>query len=483
MNDRVTLREKVGYGFGDMASSMFWKIFGMYLLFFYTRVFGITPAAAGTMFLVTRIWDSLNDPLMGLIADRTHSRWGRYRPYLLWGALPFAAIGVLTFWTPDLGMTGKLVWAYVTYTAMMMVYTLVNVPYASLLGVMTPDTRLRNIFSSYRMFFAYAGSLITFMVLQPLVDLFARKLGGGEESILRDSVAGSDIAISGMPEAWTCAVAVIGIICAVLFWLCFRWTRERIQVPNDPNARGSVLVDLKSLLRNAPWWILLVAGVAVLLFNSIRDGVAIFYFTDYVRSAYKLPHLGWTLGTIYLLLGQLGNMAGVALAVPLASRFGKKSAFALAMATAAVLSVLFFGLRPDELGWLFALQALTSIAAGVVLPLLWSMYADIVDYEEFRSGRRPTGLILSSSSMSQKLGWAFGGAVTGWLLTAFHYDQSAAVQSADAVYGVRLMMSWLPAAGSLLATAAILLYPLNEKRMNRIADALNQRRKKQNLKS
>lgn len=223
--------------------------------------------------------------------------------------------------------------------------------------------------------------------------------------------------------------------------------------------------------------------MAVLLFNSIRDGVAIFYFTDYVRSAYKLPHLGWTLGTIYLLLGQLGNMAGVALAVPLASRFGKKSAFALAMATAAVLSALFFGLRPDELGWLFALQALTSIAAGVVLPLLWSMYADIVDYEEFRSGRRPTGLILSSSSMSQKLGWAFGGAVTGWLLTAFHYDQSATVQSADAVYGVRLMMSWLPAAGSLLATAAILLYPLNEKRMNRIADALNQRRKKQNLES
>ena len=201
MKNSVTFREKIGYGFGDMASSMFWKIFGMYLLFFYTKVFGITPAAAGTMFLVTRIWDSLNDPIMGLLADRTRSRWGRYRPYLLWGAFPFAAVGVLTFWTPDFGMTGKLAWAYITYTAMMMVYTMVNVPYASLLGVMTPDTKIRNTFSSYRMFFAYVGSLVTFMLLQPLVDFFAGRLGGGDTDRLSGSVAGSDVAISGMPEA------------------------------------------------------------------------------------------------------------------------------------------------------------------------------------------------------------------------------------------------------------------------------------------
>ena len=188
----------------------------------------------------------------------------------------------------------------------------------------------------------------------------------------------------------------------------------------------------------------------MLLFNSIRDGVAIFYFTDYVRSAYKLPHLGWTLGTRYLLLGQLGNMAGVALAVPLAARIGKKGAFAAAMGAAAVLSLFFFRLEPSELGWLFALQALVSVAAG---------------------------LIFSSSSMSQKLGWALGGAVTGWLLAAFGYDQSAAVQSGEAIAGVRLMMSWFPAAGCLLAAAAVLFYPLGEKRMERITTELNLRRK------
>ena len=476
MRDDVTFREKVGYGFGDMASSMFWKIFGMYLLFFYTKVFGITPAAAGTMFLLTRIWDSLNDPVMGLLADRTRSRWGRYRPYLLWGAVPFAVVGVLTFWTPGFGMTGKLVWAYVTYTAMMMVYTVVNVPYASLLGVMTSDTKARNSFSSYRMFFAYIGSLLTFMLLQPLVDFFAGWLGG-DAVVLNETVAGSDVAISGMPEAWTCAVAVIGTLCTLLFWLCFRWTRERIRDDDRQHGGGSVGRDLKSLVNNAPWWILLVAGVAVLLFNSIRDGVAIFYFTDYVRSSYKLPHLGWTLGTLYLLLGQLGNMAGVALAVPLAARIGKKGTFAAAMGVAAVLSVFFFRLKPSDLEWVFVLQALVSVAAGIVLPLLWSMYADIVDYEEYRSGRRPTGLILSSSSMSQKLGWALGGAVTGWLLAAFGYDQSAAAQSGGAIEGVRLMMSWLPAAGCLLAAGAVLFYPLGEKRMTRIASELALRRK------
>lgn len=473
MKENVTLREKIGYGLGDMASSMFWKIFGMYLLFFYTKVFGITPAAAGTMFLVTRIWDSLNDPMMGLVADRTRSRWGSYRPYLLWGAVPFALIGVLTFTTPDFPMTGKLVWAYVTYTAMMMVYTVVNVPYASLLGVMTADTKMRSTFSSYRMFFAYAGSLVTFMLLQPLVDFFAGWLGG-DGAVLSETVAGSEVAISGMPAAWTCAVAVIGVLCTVLFWLCFRWTRERIRVGRP--AAGSVGRDLKSLVRNRPWWVLLVAGVAVLLFNSIRDGVAIFYFADYVRSGYKLPHLGWTLATLYLLLGQLGNMAGVALAVPLAGRLGKKGAFAAAMGAAAVLSVFFFRLEPTAWGWLFTLQALVSVAAGVVLPLLWSMYADIVDYEELRSGRRPTGLILSSSSMSQKMGWALGGAVTGWLLGAFGYDQTAAVQGVEAITGVRLMMSWLPAAGCLVAAAAVLFYPLGEKQMNRISSELLRRR-------
>lgn len=467
----VNLREKIAYGFGDMSSSMFWKIFGMYLLFFYTKVFGLSPAEAGTMFLLTRIWDAANDPIMGLIADRTKSRWGKYRPYLLWGGVPFALVGVLTFYTPDLTGTGKLIYAYITYTLMMMVYTVVNVPYASLLGVMSPDTKDRTTLSSYRMFFAYAGSFITFMLLQPLVDFFSGLTG--------DMASGTGVAAQGIstePIAWTLSVAVIGVICAILFFFCFKWTKERVKAVDESKNKATVWQDLHQLFINRPWWILFVAGVAALLFNSIRDGVALFYFTDYVTDAYRSPAFGWTIGTIYLLIGQAANMLGVALAAPVANKIGKKSTYMGAMILAAMLSIIFYTFGPDQIALIFIFQVLISINAGIIFPLLWSMYADIVDYNELRTGRRATGLILSSSSMSQKFGWAIGGAITGWLLSAFGYHQGIGVQSDSAIFGVRLMMSWLPAAGCLIAVAAVFFYPLGEKKMKEVTAELNQKR-------
>jgi len=465
----IKLKEKIGYGFGDMSSSMFWKIFGMYLLFFYTKVFGISPAAAGTMFLVTRIWDSVNDPIMGVIADRTKTRWGKYRPYLLWFAIPFAAMGVLTFYTPNLNATGKLIYAYITYTAMMMVYTAVNVPYASLLGVMSSHPQERNILASYRMFFAFIGSFITFMLLQPLVDFFASGATTGDNGN----------SISNDPFGWVCAVAVIGTICAVLFFFCFKWTKERVKPIDEVKNEVSVMQDLKNLFHNAPWWILLGSGLAALLFNAIRDGVALFYFSDYIQMNYKLPYLGWTMATIYLLVGQAANMIGVALAAPLSNRYGKKITYMIAMSGAAVFSGFFFLVTPDQIILILVLQTLISVCAGYVLPLLWSMYADIVDHQELKTGRRATGLIFSSSSMSQKMGWALGGALTGWLLAWFGYNPDASVQTEHAILGVRLMMSWLPAASCLLAIIGMAFYPLSEKKVKEITDALNIKRKKE----
>ncbi|MDD2538072.1 MAG: MFS transporter [Bacteroidales bacterium] len=461
--EKITFREKLGYGFGDMASSMFWKIFGMYLLFFYTKVFGISPAAAGTMFLLTRIWDAVNDPIMGLLSDRTQTRWGKYRPYLLWGGIPFALIGIMTFFTPDWGENAKLAYAYVTYTLMMMIYTVVNVPYASLLGVMSPHPRDRNTLSSYRMFFAYVGSFITFMILQPLVDAFSSGSSRGDQ-------------ISTEPGAWTAAVAVIGLLCALLFFLCFRWTKERVKAADETRNKASVGTDLKRLFTNRPWWILLASGISALLFNSIRDGVALFYFTDYVTSTFRTAAFGWTVGTIYLLVGQASNMIGVALAAPVANRIGKKKTYLGAMILAALLSCFFFMLKPDQIMLIMIFQVVISACAGIIFPLLWSMYADIVDYQELKTGRRATGLILSSSSMSQKFGWAVGGAITGWLLAAFGYDADLAVQSQNAVHGVRLMMSFLPAIGCILAVIAIALYPLGEKKVLEITAQLNEKR-------
>lgn len=256
----IKLKEKIGYGFGDMASSMFWKLFGSYLMIFYTDVFGMPAAVVGTMFLVTRVWDSAFDPIVGVIADRTHSRWGNFRPYLLYLAVPFALIGVFTFMTPDLSNAGKIIYAYITYSLMMMVYSAINVPYASLLGVMSPEPKDRNILSTYRMTFAYIGSFIALLLFMPMVNYFSK--GYSEQ------------------RGWLMSVSVIAILCAVLFYVCFAWTKERVEPINKQ--RNSLKTDLFDLFHNRPWWILLGAGVAALVFNSIRDGATVYFFKYYI---------------------------------------------------------------------------------------------------------------------------------------------------------------------------------------------------------
>jgi GPH family glycoside/pentoside/hexuronide:cation symporter len=464
----IKQKEKIAYGLGDAASSMFWKIFGMYALFFYTDVLGITAAAAGTMFLIARVWDSFFDLFVGIMADRTKTKWGRYRPYLLWFAIPFAVMGAITFFVPDLGSTGKLVYAYITYSLMMIVYSLINVPYASLLGVMSPHPRERNILSSYRMSFAFIGSFVTFMLLQPLVDGFSNMFHDGSVT------ANTDAGISTAPIGWTLAVASIGLLCAILFFLCFSWTKERITSINN-DTKGSVKEDLRNLLRNAPWWILVATGLASLLFNAVRDGVAIYYFRDHVQLNYKMAVTGWDVTTIYFLVGQAANLAGVILAPVLSEKYGKKRTYMIATALAAVFSAIFFFV-PNHIGWILFMQAIISVCAGYVLPLLWSMFADIVDYQELTTGRRTSGLIFSSSSMSQKLGWALGSALTGWILFIFNYEPHLAQQSMETIFGERLMISLLPAFCCILAFIGMSFYPLNEKKVKEISEALNQKR-------
>jgi len=457
----VKLKEKIAYGFGDMSSSMFWKIFGMYMLYFYTDVFGLAPAAVGTMFLITRIWDSAIDPVIGVFADRTNTRWGKFRPYLLFGAIPFAVIGVLTFTVFDLSDSGKLVYAYVTYTLMMMVYSTVNVPYASLLGVISSDPRDRMSLSSYRMFFAYVGSFISLAMLEPLVGFF------------------TNIGSTPSPaRGWLLTIAVIGAVCAVLFLLCFSGTKERVRPINEQ--KNKIWADVRDLCKNYPWWILLGAGVAALIFNSIRDGATIYYFKYYImqtESVKLASNLVITWSSLYLIIGQAANMLGVALAAPMSRKIGKKGTYIAAMALATALSVVFYSFSPDQLALIFIFQILISICAGSIFPLLWSMYADIADFSELRTGRRATGLIFSSSSMSQKLGWTLGGALTGWLLGYYGFQANEA-QGEAAIHGIRMMLSYLPAIGTVLSVIFISLYPLNEKRVKKIAEELDLKRAK-----
>ncbi|WP_291858466.1 MFS transporter [Marinilabilia sp.] len=453
----VTLKEKIGYGFGDAASSMYWKIFTFYLAIFYTDVFGIPAAAAGTMFLVTRIWDTANDPIMGIIGDRTNTRWGKFRPYLLWIAAPFAIIGILLFTTPELSVNGKIVYAYVSYTLMMMAYTAINVPYASLLGVMTAKSDERTSFASYRMVFAFGGSLLVVAIFQPTVDFF------------------NNIVNVGVDISYQLTMTVIGIIAIGFFLMTFSWTRERIKPPK--NQESSLKEDFKNLLGNIPWFVILGAGVMTLIFNSVRDGVAMYYFKYYVvdETAMSVFSATFAYSTVYLFLGQATNMLGVIMAKPVSARIGKRKTFMYAMFMAAVLSVAFYFCDRENYFFIYLLQALISFCAGIIFPLMWSMYADAADYSQYKTGRRATGLVFSASSMSQKLGWTLGGSITLWLLAFFGFEANVA-QSPETIQGIKYMMSFVPGLAALISGGIMIFYKLSDNKMDEIIAELEKRR-------
>ena len=284
----------IGYGFGDMSSSMFWKVFSYYLPFFYSNIFGLSLKDAGIILLVTRIWDAVSDPMMGIIADRTQTRWGKYRPYLLFVAPLFSIAGILLFTTPDWGYTAKLVWAYATYILMMTVYTGINVPYGAMLGVMTDDSNEKTVYSSFRMFFAYGGSFLALFLWEPLCNAF-----GGYHS----------------PQGWYWAMVVIAAACFVLFICCFLLTKEELKTVSTV----SIGSDFKALLSNKPWWILIGAALCFNLFCTVRGATVAYYFADIIPEGARLVIGPWSFlfyAGLFLAVGEVSNMIGVALCVP-----------------------------------------------------------------------------------------------------------------------------------------------------------------------
>ena len=449
--------EKIGYGFGDMSSSMFWKLFSYFLPFFYSNVFGLSLADAGILMLVTRIWDAVSDPVMGLIADRTKTRWGKYRPYLLFFALPFAVCGVLLFTTPE---TGKTVWAYVTYILMMTVYTGINVPYGSLLNVMTADSDQKSVLSSFRMFFAYGGSFIALFVWEPLCNMFDKT------RVVAENAAGGLASISTSPEAWHKAMIVIASFCFILFIISFLLTKEHVK----SESTVSVGKDLKLLLKNKPWWLLIGAALASNLFNTVRGTTTAYFFSDYILKTVEMaPQWAFLVSAgIFLSIGEIANMLGVVIAVPMSKRLGKKTTYMVSMAVLIVLSIAFFFLPATTVGYwaMLFFQIVISTFTGIISPLVWSMYADVADYSELKDGTASTGLIFSSASMAQKFGGAFGGSAVMWLLAAFGYNTVAgAVQTDTAILGLRILMSWGPALVAALSILVVWFYPLTKKKM------------------
>lgn len=459
---RTKFIEKVGYGFGDMSSSMFWKIFSYYLPFFYSNIFGLSLVDAGVLVLVTRIWDALSDPMMGIIADRTSTKWGKYRPYLLWVAPFFSICGILLMTTPDLNYGGKLIWAYVTYIMMTTVYTCVNVPYGAMLGVMTDDSNEKTVFSSFRMFFAFGGSFLALLLWEPLTGL-----AGGYNST----------------SGWFVSMVVISAACFVMFLLSFLLTKEHLRTISTVSVRN----DFKALLDNKPWWLLVGAALCNNLFNTVRGATVAYFFQDIIGANVSMAFFGIIFvfyAGLFLGVGEVANMIGVASCVPVANKLGKKLTFIVVNAFLVLLSCVFFFIPTTPSGYwaMLIIQVVISLLTGILSPLVWSMFADVSDYAELKYHTASTGLIMSSASMAQKFGGAIGGAAVLWLLSAFGYVtdtqllQGAVVQPHSALQCLRWLMSFVPAVVALLCIVVVWFYPLTTHRINEINVELKKER-------
>jgi GPH family glycoside/pentoside/hexuronide:cation symporter len=456
--EKMPFREKFAYGFGDLASVLYWQTFMAYILFFYTDVFGITAAAAGTMLLLTRLWDGVNDPMMGVVADRTVTRWGRFRPYLLWLCVPFAVLGVLTFTTPDLSAGGKLVWAYVTFTLLMMLYTAINIPYSALLGVVTANPVERAQVSSIKFIFAYTAGMIVSFTLLPM----AARLGGGNDQ-----------------RGWQLSFVVYGIAAVAFFLIAFTFVKERIK----PVAREQTPIrqDLKDLLGNRPWVILLLTTITMILFIASRLTVTAHYFKYYVgeQEVSLFGHSG-TYGFEWLTsafngIGQIFSLVGVVFVGWFVKTLGQRRAFLTLYVVGIVACAAMYVCRPEQLALIFGLHLVFSFTTGPLSPLLWAMYADTADYGEWKYGRRATGLIFSASTMSQKFGWAIGSAFAGWLLFAVGF-QANVDPTPNVQHGLRLLVSLIPAVLGGISILLMLAYPLKEDMVKTIGEELAARR-------
>ena len=441
---RLPLREKVGYGIGDFGFNLYWANISAFLLIFYTDVMGLAAAAVGTMMLVTKLVDAVTDPLMGAIADRTRSRWGRFRPWMLYGAVPLALAGVLTWTVPDLDGNGRLLWAYATFTLMMLAYTVLAMPYSALSGVITGDSQQRTTLISFRFIAAFAGTTVVNWLTLDLV----RWLGRGDEQL-----------------GWQLTLGAYGVVAVACFLAVFLSTRERIEPP--PQQSSTMRQDVSDLLHNRPWLVLFALALIIMVTIVMRSGSLVYYLKYHVDRP----------GLTGLFLG----MYSIALAVgaastPLMTRFvDKRRLLIWLMAAVGVLSCAMFFVPADAVWTMLALNCAIGLLLGPKSPLAFSMYADCADYTEWKTGRRATAMTFAAATFSQKLGGALASAVIAWMLAAMGYVANQAQSDASRM-GIVLLLTVIPGVVALAAAWVMRLYPLGDRELARIQDELRLRR-------
>jgi len=470
---KLKITEKLSYGLGEIGSSIVWQGMMFYLGYFYTDVFVIPPQAAAFLMFLPKFLDALIDPVVGTIADRTNTRWGKFRPYILWFFIPYSVFMILMFATPNWGHTGKMLYAYATYMLMMIIYSLIMTPYNALGGVITDDHKERTSLQSYRFFMAFFGGFILRIATNPLVSYFGGGMDAGNHPV-------------NPQRGFLLTFTVFAVLSAICFFLTFHFTRERIKPV--AKEKSSLKDDLKDLTHNRPWIVLFIASTLNLVYVGVF-GTAMKYYFDYYVIPKTVNIFGWNvwgLDVMSVFNGYSSIVIMIILLLPvskwLAGRFGKRNTLIACYTLVAIAISGWYFCKPDQVGLIMFFQFIQSVAAAPTMPLTWSMYADAADYSEWKNGRRATGLIYSAVVLGQKAGIALGGAIPLWILASVNYNPSAVTHSPEELHGIRLSMGLIPGFIALLTGMMFFFYNLSNKQMDTIQAELAERRKQQELK-
>jgi GPH family glycoside/pentoside/hexuronide:cation symporter len=526
---KLALKEKIGYALGDGAANIAWRGVSTFLFIFYTDVFGISPAAVGLLLLIARFTDGVTDVLMGIICDRTNSKYGKFRPWILWTAIPLGISLSLLFMAPNLSTTGKIVYAYATYILYILVYTANNIPYGALMAVMTGDDKERTSLGSYRMVGAFTGGLVVqgallFLVAQfgninPSIDvaklesrkysitvstdreiknvniktkdgvgMFSWANAGMDDSLNvptkgksfsmeaqkkysfivsgEENIEAKNITIIDQKRGYSHSIFLLSVFLALFLLITFATTRERVLPPKEQQT--NLGKDLKDLIRNRPWIVLLLIGLLFNVYNSIKQGIVVIYFSHYLHN--QLLAASFMVGLM------LASIAGAMITSPLGKRFGKRNLFIYALIFSGIVNALFVFCGPDDIKSIFTIGIISEFGAAIFPTLFFAMLGDAADYSEYKNGRRATGLVYSAGSFATKFGGGIAGAIIGFVLAAFNYNGQDAASIQGAVPGIIMLMSWIPTIITLIAAGVMTLYPLNQKKMDDITIELNRRR-------
>ena len=432
--------ERLGYGLGDAGFNFYWALIGGYLAAFYTDTLGLSAAVAASVLFWAKIVDAFTDPIMGAIADRTQTRWGKFRPYLIWGSIPMAIAGVLAFTTPDLNLEQKAIWAFVTYCVMMLCYTILSTPYSSLSGVITGNVKERNLLVSIRFIFAFGASALIGKFTPDLI----KYLGASDAEL-----------------GWQLSVGLYGAIATVIFFITFYTTKERVAPP--PQQKSKPMDDIRELLTNRAWIILFILALILMVTITLRAGSAFYYFKYYVNREDLIGD--------YLFWQSMALLAGCLLTPFLMSLFDKRKLLIGLMIIVSVLSIGFFFVPKDNIAAMFTLNILISLALGPKSPLTWSMYADAADYNEWKTGHRATAMTFSAATFSQKLGSAAGSVAMLGVLSYLGY-QANAVQSDASLEGINFIQTVLPGIFAGIAVVVVWFYNLSNEKLAQIEQEL-----------